>query len=201
MEIAGLAVGVVGLAGLFSVCQDAIEQINTYKNIGPEYRSSEARFKLSKQIFQSWADDVGISGIKMRESHHPKLDDPAVASVVKQALLSIYEIFHVTRNTSLAPRLELSDSNPLSPASGFEALPNKSRHKSSLQVLSKRDKIQWMLGGKINFGKQVDAFGDLVEKLCSLVPPQRTDFQTNELGKSFKSLHCRHYCIHRLTNW
>ena len=189
MEIAGLAVGVVGLAGLLSVYQDVIEQINTYINLGPEYRSSEARFKLSKQIFESWADDVGISGIKIGESHHPKLDDPAVASVVNQALLSIYEIFHVTRDTSLAPRLELTDNNLLSAASGLEALPKKSRHKSSLQVLSKRDKVRWMLGGRINFGKQLDAFGDLVEKLCSLVPPQRSDFRPNELGISFKRFH------------
>ena len=190
MEVAGLAVGVAGLVGLFSVCRDAIEQIDTYHNFGLESRSIIARFKLSEQIFRLWADNVGITGIHMSESHHPCLDNPAIASVVRETLLSIGEIFDVTLNSSLAPRLGLTDHSLLPSASNLGGLSRKSKHHNSSQVLSKRDKIEWVLRGKSNFIKKVDAFGELVEKLCELVPAQHTDSRQNELGMSIESVPC-----------
>lgn len=186
MEVAGLAVGVAGLVGLFSVCRDAVEQIDTYKNFGLESRSIKVRFELSKQIFQLWANDVGITDIKMSESHHPYLDKPAIASVVRETLVSIGEIFHVTTSSSLAMRLGLSNNNLLSSASDPGILPKKP---STSQKSSKRDKTIWMLGGKINFANQVDTFGDLVEKLCTLVPTQHVNPRLNDLGTSFESVH------------
>lgn len=191
MEIAGLAVGVAGLVGLFSVCRDAIEHIDTYQSFGLESRSIKVRFELSKQIFRRWADDVRITDIEMSESHHPYLDNPEIASVVRETLVSIGEIFHVTVNSSLALRLGLTDNNLLSSTSDLGVLSKKSRHHKSLQVSSKRDKIAWMLGGKNNFVKQVDAFGDLVEKLCTLVPTQHVDSRLSELGVLFESFHYR----------
>lgn len=188
MEVAGLAIGVAGLVGLFSVCRDAIEQIDTYKSFGLESRSIKVRFELSKQIFRSWADDVGINATNMSKSHHPNLDNLAIASVVRETLQSISEIFHVAVNSSLALRLGLTDSNLLSSAGDLGALPNKSCHHNPSQVSSKRDKIAWVLRGKMNFVKQVEAFGDLVEKLCTLVPPQNIDSRLNELGMSSESV-------------
>jgi hypothetical protein len=102
MEAAGLAFGVVGLVALFKVCRDAVEQIDTYKNSGLESRSIRVRFDLSKQIFRSWADDVGITDIHMNELHHPYLDNPAIAAIVRETLLTIGEKFHVALNKSPA---------------------------------------------------------------------------------------------------
>lgn len=188
MEVAGLAVGVAGLVGLFGVCRDAIEQIDTYKNFGLESRFIKARFELSKQIFRKWANDVGITDGDMSQSHHPCLDNPAIASVVRDTLVSIGELFHVTVNSSLALRLGLTDNNLLSSASDLGGLPKKSRLHSSSQVPSKRDKMAWVMGGKTGFVKQVDAFGDLVEKLRALVQTQRIESRPNELGMSFESV-------------
>lgn len=182
MEVAGLAVGVAGLVSLFSICQDAIEQIDTYKNFGLESRSIKVQFELSKQIFRRWADDVGITDIKMRESQHQCLDNPAIASVVRETLVSIGEIFNVTVNSSLALRLGLIDNNLLPSPSNVGVLPKKP---STSQKPSKRDKMAWTLGGKTNFVKQVDAFGVLVEKLCILVPTPQGGSRLNELGMSF----------------
>ena len=200
MEVAGLAVGVAGLVGLFSVCRDAIEHIDTYQSFGLESRSIKVRFELSKQIFRRWADDVGITDIEMSESsHHPYLDNPEIASVVRETLVSIGEIFHVTVNSSLALRLGLTDNNLLSSMSDLGILSKEPRHHKSSQVSSKRDKIAWMLGGKNNFVKQVDAFGDLVEKLCTLIPTQHVDSRLNELGVLFERFHYRRCHVPRLT--
>ena len=191
MEVAGLTVGIVGLVTLFSACQDAIEQIDTYKSFGLESRSLKAEFDLTSKIFQNWAKNVGISGTKIRESHHPSLDDPSTASLVRQTLESIGEIFNVTVNTSLGRRLGLTDNKSLSSASSLEALPHKSKPPNPLQASSKRDKIKWTLGGKASFVKQVDAFGTLVDKLCTLVPSQQTDSRSNEFGRSFNDMNHR----------
>ena len=196
MEVAGLAVGVAGLVGLFSVCRDAVEQIDTYKNFGLESGSIKARFELSKLIFQLWAKDVGITDINMSESHHPLLGEPAIALVVRETLVNIRDIFLTTTSSPLAMRLGISNNNPLSSSSDPGMLPKKP---STLQKSSKRDKLAWMLGGKINFANQVDTFGDLVEKLCTLVPTQHANSRLNDLGTSFESVHWRRYHIPRLT--
>lgn len=190
MEVAGLAVGVAGLVGLFSVYRDAIEQIDTYKNYGVESRYIKAQFDLSKQIFRSWAEDVGITDIDIsQESYHPYLDDPEKASVVRDTLMIIRDIFDVTANSSLALRLGLTDNNLLSSSSNLGVVPKKTKHHSSLQTSSKRDKLAWMLGGKTSFVNGVHAFGDLVRELCAFIPTQHEGSGLNELGMSYENAH------------
>jgi hypothetical protein len=181
MEIAGLA---VGLAGLFGLCKDAIEQIDTYKNFGPESRQLSTRFLLNKQIFLLWAENVGINGqgcLKMKDSHHPNLDNPEIASMVEKALLSIREILDATVITSSIRRVATGDDNPLPPLSGFESSSKKLRNLNSSH--SKRDKIGWVLGGKNRLAKELDMFGDLVEKLRTLVPVQQAGESDSTLSE------------------
>lgn len=188
MEIAGLAVGVVGLAGLFALYRDTMEQIDTYKNYKLESRHLVTQFMLIKQMFRIWAEKVGIHderGHKMTELHHPNLDKPEVASVVEAALWSIRRIFEATGKTSFTIPLELADENLVFSADGSEVLPKKNKNPNRLQSsTSRRDKIGWVLGGKTNFTKQVDLFEGLVEKLYILVPIQ----QAAELGSRLAEL-------------
>ncbi|KAK2016068.1 ankyrin-1, partial [Colletotrichum eremochloae] len=60
MEPVGLAVGVVGLAGLFSTCLEAVQKIDSYKNFGRDSRFLEAQFNASKHRFTEWGQAVGF---------------------------------------------------------------------------------------------------------------------------------------------
>ncbi|KAI9792435.1 MAG: hypothetical protein M1816_002319 [Peltula sp. TS41687] len=143
MEIAGLAVGIAGLAGLFSACMESIERIESYRNFGHDSRHINDRFDADKLLFQRWATEVGISGGKLQAVHHVDLDNAAVLSMV-QRILSQY------------PRsLQM----------------NYTDRKRSEDQPSKRGKIVWALKGKAKFIAQVELFGNLVDKLYRLVPP------------------------------
>lgn len=184
-----IAFGVAGLAGLFGACRDAIEQIDTYKKFGFESRYITAQFELNKQIFQIWANNVGICDTTMQGSHHPNLNNVEIASIVKKTLLSIREIFDGTVDASSNLRLELVNDNLFSSTNVPGSLSKRPINLNQSQIsTSKRSKIGWALGGKNNFVKQVEVFGDLIEKLQILVPLRSVgelDSRLIQLEKSF----------------
>jgi hypothetical protein len=51
MEPIEFAVGVVGLAGFFSVCLDVIDKVDSYKEFEVESHLIIAQFKADKHLF------------------------------------------------------------------------------------------------------------------------------------------------------
>src|SRR5277367_1689982 len=99
MEAIGLAVGVAGLAGLFSTCLDVVDKVDSYRDYGFESRSIVAQFEADKLLFQKWAQSVGIDKGKLKDTHHRDLDNPETVSMVERILSSIQEIFSRTEGT------------------------------------------------------------------------------------------------------
>ncbi|KAG4291440.1 hypothetical protein FPRO06_03326 [Fusarium proliferatum] len=65
MEVTGLAVGVVGLAGLFSVCLDSLSRFQTYRDSNSETHVLDTRFRAARTRFEQWGIEDGIkSGVK-----------------------------------------------------------------------------------------------------------------------------------------
>ncbi|KAK1846430.1 ankyrin repeat domain-containing protein 52 [Colletotrichum chrysophilum] len=91
MEPVGLAVGVAGLAGLFSTCLEAVQRVDSYKNYGRESRSLAAQFDADKHRFEQWGQAVGIKDGKLSDAHHPALDDAQKLSIVHKLLGSIQD--------------------------------------------------------------------------------------------------------------
>jgi hypothetical protein len=118
----------------------------------------------------------------MKDAHHPNLDNPEIAAMVGKALLSIHEILDATMVTSSIRRVATGDDNPLPTLSGFESSSKKPKNSKFLHSsTSKRDKLGWVLGGKNRLAKELDMFGDLVEKLRTLVPVQQAGESDSKL--------------------
>ena len=154
MEPIGFAVGVVGLAGLFSVCLDVIDKVDSYKDFGVESRSIIAQFEADKYLFTKWAQDVGIYKDKLNNNYHSQLDNPETNMIVQQILSSIQEIFSKIKNT-------VSELQAVAEA-GSTSFPD------SILFLSARKKS---LRSNAEFITQVQQFGSLVQRLYNLVPP------------------------------
>ena len=171
MEITGLAVGVAGLAGLFSACIVVLERVDSYENLGFESRNVTARFEADKVLFNRWAKDVGISDNKLMSSHHVGLDDVATAKVVVGILSSIREVFsHTDGTTWLGIGNQYNDGQIIPEKLTIEATASEdTRSKSPARRF---DRVKWSQVGKTRFIAQVEAFGGLIEKLYALVPPQ-----------------------------
>lgn len=159
MEIAGLAVGAVGLAGLFDACMGAIERIHSYKTAGHESNHIIIVFDANKLLLQRWGDGVGIAENKLGDVHHPYLDDAAVASMVEKILSSICDIFKMTDSTSSKLRMKSIDSEMFSLKKSDIKLNN------TQLVQSKKARVFWASGGKARLATQAEDFGLLVGKL------------------------------------
>lgn len=85
MEIAGLSIGIAGLAGIFSTCLDVVERIDSSCAI-------ISQFEADKLLFQRWSKNVGVDGKDFRTNHHANLDDPATSKAIQKILISINEI-------------------------------------------------------------------------------------------------------------
>lgn len=180
MEIAGLAIGVAGLAGLLSACIDAVDRVDTYRKFGLESRYITARFADDKLLLHKWAEAVGITNGKLQEVHHRDLDRDEVVTAIARTLSSIREIFSATNSFSSnlqglpLENKALSLADPDKYANG-----HSSEEKKSRSLGSTASKLKWSLGGKARFTTQVEMLGALVAELYKIIPLERNSEALN----------------------
>lgn len=144
MEPVGLAVGLVGLAGLFNTCLDVIDKFESYKDFSQESHSLDARFRAQKLRLEQWMKAVGFDENRISDTHHRALDDKVMASMVRDLILAIKNCCGDQDGPAL---LQL-------PA------PRE----------SKRTKINWALRSKTKRISQIEKFVALVQTLYDLIP-------------------------------
>jgi predicted DNA-binding ArsR family transcriptional regulator len=170
MEPIGFTIGVVGLTGLFSVCLDVIDKVDSYKNYGVESRSIIAQFKADKHLFTKWAQDVGIDKNKLKNNYHSYLDNSETNLIVQEILSSIQEIFSKTDGT-VSNLQAVVEAGPTIFPDSIHFLNTRQKSQNPKGAISKRGRIGWSLRSKAKFIYQVQQFGALVQRLHSLVPP------------------------------
>jgi hypothetical protein len=177
MEIAGVGIGVVGLAGLVSTCLDVLERVDTYKAFGSDAQSLSLCFEADKHRFRQWLQTVGIVSGRLADAHNPLLDDPALKPLVYKILSHVCSVWGVGSAKLSALKiadLGKADSLPGGGSGGGVGKQVKVQKPSNLTrpaPASKRTKIGWALGGKAKFMMQLESFEALVNRLYSLVPP------------------------------
>lgn len=193
MEVAGLAIGIGSLVGLFSTCLEFVEKVDSYRDFGVDSRALFAKFEADKILFQKWGESVGVDRAKSKpdhgkisrgpqtlwsiwrdegvskHDHHRSLDDPKIFEAVRKILDSIKEI-----TQSLEDDQTTFSSAPGAPgARPHGAGSSKSRipYQKLQGTVSLKTKIGWALLDKARFLAMSQQFGDLVQRLYMLVPP------------------------------
>ncbi|KAF5685730.1 ankyrin protein [Fusarium denticulatum] len=154
MEVTGLAVGVVGLAGLFSVCLDSLSRFQTYRESNSETHVLDMRFRAARARFEQWGVSVGISNGRLQPDHHHELDNRETANLIESILQIIAKTMcdeSILQRSRTGPRLQSGQLGGLSQSRG--------------------KRLEWALGGKESRIEQVDVFEKLVQQLYNLVPP------------------------------
>ncbi|CAH0055033.1 unnamed protein product [Clonostachys solani] len=158
MEIAGLVVGVAGLAGLFSTCLDALDKTQEYRNSATDMHHLETQFQAEKLRFQQWGRDIGLErGETLKESHHKALEEENTRKTIQEILQIIYALCQPGDGGS--HRLNLSPGHQVSSS-------------------SRKQRVAWALWGKGKREGEVKLFKDLVQNLYNLVPPGSPDRDT-----------------------
>ncbi|RKL29226.1 hypothetical protein BFJ72_g12135 [Fusarium proliferatum] len=155
MEVTGLAVGVVGLAGLFSVCLDSLSRFQSYRESNSETHILDTRFRAARTRFEQWGVNVGISNGRLQPHHHRGLDNKETAHLIESILQIIAKTIcdeSILQRTRAGPPLQSGQFGELSQSRG--------------------KRLKWALGGKESRNEQVDIFEKLVQQLCNLLPPE-----------------------------
>lgn len=159
MEPVSFAVGIIGLAGLFSTCLDAVERFDSWRDYDSEFRSLVAQFKAQKLRLTKWGLAVGLEDDELSYEHNALLDDPKIESTVKELLLAINAVCRDEDKAFLTPMLG-KDEKPTKDQLSYRHTPRE----------SKRQKLGWVLRTKAKRVAQVDQFSKLVETLHDLIP-------------------------------
>lgn len=148
MEAAGLAIGIVGIAGLFNTCLDSLARFQSYKSSSADSHILDTRFRAARTRFEQWGDSVGISQGLLLPDHYHGLNDENTASVIQDILHIIAK--SICENGNAQQNLHQNE-----------------RFAGILQ--SRRKRLRWALGGKEDRTEQVEVFEKLVQQLHNLV--------------------------------
>lgn len=151
MEVAGLVVGVAGLAGLYSACLDAVERVKSYRSFGADSSAIDVQLTAVKVRLENWGKAVGFVDGNLNPDHHAALDDENTCQSTK-------EVFQLIQSTCGAEK------NP-EPAS-FRAW-----QRPATQAVSRGEKFAWALGGRLKRKEKLALLTELVQRLHDLVPP------------------------------
>ncbi|KAJ5761766.1 uncharacterized protein N7511_005148 [Penicillium nucicola] len=166
MEPVGLAVGILGLAGLFNTCLDVLEKFDSWRDFGSESRSLAAQFKVHKLRLEKWGQAVGFEQRDLSDGHDKLLDDPRTLSIVEELLSAIRDICGYD-DDNFPMTVSGGDKRPIK----GQLLNSHSHPHTSLE--SKRQKLSWALRDKAKRLAQVEQFSVLVENLHNLIPIRR----------------------------
>ncbi|CAG7554302.1 unnamed protein product, partial [Fusarium equiseti] len=144
MEAAGLAIGVIGIAGLFNTCLDSLSRFQAYKSSTADYHVLDTRFRAAKARFEKWGPGVGISEGRLLSDHHSGLDNSNTSGVITDIL-------------NIIAKAICDDGNVL-------------QNDQFAGLQSRRKRLKWALGGKEDRTEQVEIFEKLVQQLYNLVP-------------------------------
>ncbi|KAK4060935.1 hypothetical protein Trihar35433_9860 [Trichoderma harzianum] len=155
MDPVGLAVGVIGLAGLFSTCLDLVKRVDSYKHFKNDEQTLAAQFVSFRLRFERWGKVLGLglnqAALSLSQDRHEALEDTETLETVRKIIDIIREI--------------LSD----------QKLPNPPVNLSLVRSLTepfrpRKEKLSWALKGKAKREAQVELFGKLIQHLYHLVP-------------------------------
>jgi hypothetical protein len=175
MEPAGLALGSIGLAGLFSTCLDVIDRVDTWRNFAVESQALRTRLETEKLRLEKWGEAVGFKNGQLSHSHSEAFDDPRILSRVHEQLLAIRNVCQDSKNRcDLAPRTEGTRI-----VAGLQGWLNPG---------SKMHKLKWTLRNKLRSTAQVETLEVLLQGLYNLVPPGPTYQKGASLGPQDKAM-------------
>lgn len=168
MEPAGLAIGIVGLAGLFSSCLDIINRVELYRSFNTDSQDLNAQFAAHRLRFERWGQHVGFESTgQLRATHHHLLDNPAISLAV-EGLLNIITRTFKEEESDVGKR-------PVDPSKGTSRA-DTCKPSTPTHVQSRWQKVNWALRGKAERTEKVALLGTVVQQLHDLIS---TDHEYN----------------------
>lgn len=163
MEPAGVAIGIVGLASLFSSVLTLVDGVHTYRTFAADSEALRVQFEADRVKFHQWGRGVKLNPgqFSLNEPTSLALDPERYAAV--QDLLNVLE--RILQGAYDAQPARHDDDPAL----------RHGRPMYNSVGESMRHKFKWAVRGKNERKDQVKLFGTIVQKLYDLTPLANPD--------------------------
>ncbi|KAH6847636.1 prion-inhibition and propagation-domain-containing protein [Chaetomium sp. MPI-CAGE-AT-0009] len=201
-EVAGLALGVAGLAGIIGAFKDAIDLFSLFldsRQLGRDYEILDIKLDIEKALLLQWADRVGLL---RGDDHDPQLDAPQTQEAISRSLACIRSLLgdasqlkgrygirgvegrELTRieERCADEALVSNESVAISKAQtdrfvrDFNAMRLRMRVIQANSAVLKK-KVRWVIRDKLKFATLLDQLAYFTTALSNLTPPTG-DFAT-----------------------
>ena len=182
MEPVGFAIGVVGLAGLFSTCMECFDYIQLGRAFGSDYGKCLLRLDAAKVRFSRWGEATGIVPTT-QAAGQLQLSDQEYR-LAESLLRQIHDLFddsqsacaryqkHARLSSSTSDALVVYDdqqdlnSQDLKLHSHLRAIALRRQKSTSLDK-----KARWALYEKKKFDNIISEIAEFADRLVNLFPP------------------------------
>ena len=186
IEPCGLALGVIGLASLFTTCVECFDYVEVGRTYGRDYEVLLTKLEVEKTRFLIWGDTVGI--IEPRDNVRGlTVNNLHITSTIERILGSIQAIF--TDSETVLSRYGLE---PLPPASNqYRAITGLSSNlmdrcrDSYAKFLNRAGrfqrkttataKIRWAIRDRSKFMVMISDLKDLIDGLMAIMPSAQSE--------------------------
>ena len=183
MEIVGLTVGTLSLAGLFNTCVEAFSYLKAAQSLERDLQILLVKLDIQKARLLSWGNSVGITRA-LNEGDNSILEDEQNMQIIKSTLESIHVL--LTDSQQLRDRYALCE---FPQSSNIAALRHVEMVSSTSMTIFRRsynrlcnrivktnsqvpvpNRIVWAIQDREKFGDLVGHLRDLVDGLVALLP-------------------------------
>ncbi|RSL50337.1 hypothetical protein CEP54_012003 [Fusarium duplospermum] len=185
-EVAGLALGAVGVAGLIGAFKDTIDLFGLLadsRGLGRDYEILEIKFDIQKALLLQWTDRVGL--LRKRD-YDPCLDQVPIQEAIGQILSCIRLL--LTDASALKSNYGLDKTDDQEPASEITSVPSISAWRMRVfngqyedfkkRIAQRNDRsfhtrARWAVRDKQKFADLVRDLADFIASLDKLTPVTR----------------------------
>lgn len=154
METAGVVVGVVALAGLFSTCLDLMSTISRCQTYGESYELLMLQLDIEHVLFQRWGDVVGLTTPQC----DARLADDRICAIINRTLNCLIRKFQDANALGARYGLRAADDVP---TAGFQTLQDEA---------SMGKKARWAVHDRVKFETLISEIRGFNESLNRLLP-------------------------------
>lgn len=190
MAVAGLIVGGVALASLFSTCVEAFEDVQVARSFGSDVEASLLKLRLTQRRLTRWGESVRIldtpstgteEGQQGRQVFSVPVASEKEAREVADSLGQIMETFEAIKKTSKRFAVKIGAEGTTvytqegEGSTDMQALVTQTRALSQARHRSANlaQKTAWALYDKKHFNELILKVGEFVNELVDLFPAAR----------------------------
>ena len=191
MESAGLAIGVAGLAGLFSACVDCFEYIQLGRQFGQDYGKCLLKLDAARLQLSRWGAAIGLKPVepalqKQQMAHYSSQEMRLAQSLLRQIWdtfedaerISSRYMGHVLANNTGGPTdlvVYDPDTTDISPDYRRVHLTMRELSQWRQKATSLQKKAMWALYDKKKFDRMIEDITGFINQLVNLFPAAQDD--------------------------